>query len=95
MNKLAILLIFMVSLVSRAFGADPTYTKDIQPIFKNRCSKCHDYLPQFNWQDYDIAYSERDKIKQKVSSKEMPLGEDMPQSERDFIVEWVNTEAKK
>jgi uncharacterized membrane protein len=48
-----------------------------------------------NWQVYENAFSHKDKIKEKIISKEMPIGKNMPQSERDLIVEWVNEGAKK
>ena len=74
----------------------PTYTKDIQPIFKNRCSKCHDYIQDKNWQIYENAYKFRFSIKEKMITKEMPAGgDDMPQSERDQIISWVDGGAKK
>ena len=75
--------------------SNPTYTKDIKPIFKNRCSQCHDYFPDKNWQKYEIAFSHKDKIKEKMISKEMPMGQDMPQDERDLIIKWVDQGAIK
>lgn len=73
----------------------PTYTKDTQPIFKNRCSRCHDYMEGKNWQKYEEAFEYRNKIRYRVSTKSMPLGQDMPQEERDLIVKWVDKGAKK
>ena len=75
--------------------ADPTYTKDVQPIFKSRCSQCHDYMAGRNWQNYDNAFEFRIKIKEKVATKEMPMGREMPQEERDLVIKWVNTGAKR
>ena len=49
-----------------------------------------------NWQKYEDAYNFRVQIKQKVYSKEMPAGtNDMPQSERDLIINWVDTGATR
>lgn len=90
-KKTAVLLIVF----STGAQANPTYTKDIQPIFKNRCSKCHDYMPGRNWQNYDNAFEFRLKIKDKILSKEMPMGQDMPQEERNLIVKWVDTGSQK
>lgn len=73
----------------------PTYTKDLKPIFHNRCSKCHDSLPNKNWQLYKNAYNYRTQIKQKVLLRDMPPRESIPQSEIDTIVNWVDTGAKK
>lgn len=80
---------------TNVFASDLTYTKDIKPIFKNRCSMCHDYMGDKNWQVYSNAYEKRLLIKQKVASKEMPQGRDMPQEERDKIVKWVDQGAKE
>lgn len=75
--------------------ADLTYSKDIKPIFKNRCSECHDYLADKNWQKYEDAFKHKDTIKQKMLDKSMPMGRDMPQNERDQIVQWVDQGAKE
>ena len=45
MKKLLTLLIT----ISATAMADPTYTKDIKPIFKNRCSQCDDYIQGKYW----------------------------------------------
>lgn len=93
-NKRSIMLLLLF-LISTAFASDPTYTKDIKPIFKNRCSKCHDYMQDKNWQVYENAFKYKEVIKAKMISKEMPMGEDMPQEERNLIIKWVDTGAKE
>jgi uncharacterized membrane protein len=75
--------------------SNPTYTKDIKPIFQNRCSRCHDYMGDKNWQVYRNAYSYRNQIKSKMITKEMPMGGDMPQDERDLVVKWVDQGGKE
>jgi len=72
-----------------------TYTKDTKPVFNNRCSVCHDYMGDKNWQVYANAFKYKDKIKEKILSKEMPSGRDMPQDERDLVVRWVDEGAKE
>ena len=73
-----------------------TYTTDVtKPIFKNRCSECHDHMVARNWQVYDNAFSYRYAIKERILSRTMPMGRDMPQKERDLIVKWVDQGAKK
>ena len=74
-------------------AASPTYYEDIKPIFKKHCSECHDYMSGKNWQKYEEAFSHKELIKEKVKSKEMPMGRDMPQEERDKIINWVDTGA--
>ena len=74
---------------------NPTYTEDIKPLFHDRCSKCHDSMGDKNWQVYENAYKYRVSIRNKIITKEMPEGEDMPGNERDLIVEWIDSGAKK
>ena len=99
MKKLVFLSLFVLTVATameyepnstRVLNGAPTYQKDIKPIFKARCSQCHNYMVGKNWQKYDDAYAERDKIKLKVGNKEMPMGQDMPEAERNLIIDWVN-----
>jgi hypothetical protein len=85
--------IFILSLVAN-FTTYPTYRKDIRPIFKNRCSSCHDKMGDKNWQIYENAFKYRYSIKQKTILKEMPPNQNISQSEREYIIKWVNTGAK-
>jgi uncharacterized membrane protein len=76
----------------------PTYTKDIKPIFKNRCSICHDGMADKNWQDYEKAFASRDKIKNRVLVvKDMPQGNitGMTEAERTMVGNWIDGGAKK
>lgn len=83
--KLAILL---------ALLANPTY-KDVKPVLKNRCSKCHDTMQDRNWQVYKDAFAYRYSIKNKIILRDMPRGEKMPKEERDLVVRWVDQGAKE
>lgn len=76
-------------------SAETTYTKDAQPVFKNRCSRCHDYMSGRNWMKYEDAVSHKEAIKTKMTDKTMPPDVPMPQSERDILINWVNDGAKK
>ena len=87
--------IALLMLLSTSALANPTYTQDIQPIFIVRCMECHAYIQGKNWMDYNQAFEWRDSIRAKVMTKEMPMGRDMPQAERDLIIKWVETGAKK
>lgn len=93
--KTVFLLVLIVSGCSISAETTPTYTKDIKPIFKNRCSQCHDYLKDKNWQLYQDAFRHKDKIKEKMLDKTMPMGQTMPQDERDLIVKWVDMGSKE
>jgi len=78
-------------------SSNPTYTKDIKPIFKSRCKICHNkYSPDRNWMNYDKAYEKRALIKLRIENKSMPPG-DMPitDEERQLIIKWIDTGAKK
>lgn len=73
-----------------------TYKADIQPVFKQRCSMCHDYMPGKNWMNYKEAFDKRKEIKDRVLiKKDMPAGTDMPQVFRDLIGAWVDSGAKE
>ncbi len=75
-----------------------TYTKDIKPIFEKRCSSCHNsHTPQRNWLDYDTAYANRIKIKNRVfiELSMPPSGISMELEERWKISDWVDFGAKK
>lgn len=97
MKYLVVLLIFCTSSnADYSFESSSlTYTTDIKPIFKKRCSQCHDYMEGKNWQIYKDAFSRRDKIKERIENKTMPMGLDMPQYERDMIIKWVDEGAKE
>jgi uncharacterized membrane protein len=86
-------IILGLMLLPNVSAATTTY-KDVQPIFKNRCSQCHDYLEGRNWQKYDDAFKKRQQIKERMVNKSMPMGQDMPQAERDLIIKWVDQGAK-
>lgn len=88
---LQLILLFVLNV----YAADPTYTKDIRPIFKNRCSQCHDYMPGRNWQNYEDAFKYKKTIREKMRTKEMPQGKDMPQDERNLIIKWADTGGKE
>lgn len=54
-----------------AAAGTPTYTKDIQPIFKMKCAPCHDGL---NLGKHDIASSYADALKPVPSSAQDATG---------------------
>ena len=77
------------------FDITPTYKEDAKPIFSKRCSSCHDSLGDMNWQKYENAYKWRYQIREKMITKDMPKGKDMPQEERDKLIRWVDGGAKE
>ncbi len=85
----------MIELALIIFLADPNYTQDVKPLFHDRCSKCHDSMGNKNWQIYENAYQYRYSIRDKVISGEMPMGEKLFQGEKEIIINWVNSGAKK
>lgn len=68
----------------------------VQPIFKNRCLKCHS-AHNWDWTNYDVAYAKRDRIKSRVwTTRSMPLGSsDITEDERRLIRDWVDSGASK
>ena len=71
----------------------PTY-KEVKPIFKNRCSECHDSMKDKNWQNYDTAYKFRYQIKEKLITREMPPVGTISDDERKQLISWVDGGAK-
>jgi mono/diheme cytochrome c family protein len=47
---------------------NPTYLRDIQPIFMGKCSRCHNEQTRFvyNWLDYKTAYRDRWEIRRRL-----------------------------
>lgn len=90
--KIALL---MTLLLPFSASAATTYTAHAQPILKNRCARCHEYLPEKNWSKYEDAFKHRDAIKTKMLDKTMPPDQDIPQAERDTLIKWVDEGAQK
>ncbi len=46
----------------------PSYLRDVQPIFMRRCSRCHNQQARFvyNWLDYRTAFIDRWEIRRRV-----------------------------
>lgn len=84
--------LLMMFLSFNNYASVLTYTEDAKPIFKKRCATCHNertLLP--NFLKYDEAYKYRKAILRAISSRQMPhfIGEQMTESERDTIIEWI------
>ena len=47
---------------------DPTFLRDILPIFMGKCSRCHNEQSRFvyNWLDYKTAYADRWEIRRRL-----------------------------
>jgi uncharacterized membrane protein len=78
--------------------ADITFTQHIRPIFASKCAKCHNATTSLgNWLDYDEAFEKRQVIRNRVLSRSMPhfTNSSMTESQRDLIVDWVDTGAVK
>src|SRR4051812_29029973 len=57
-----------------AAAATPTYTKDIAPIFQEKCEACHrpESMAPMSLTTFDDARPWAKSIKTRVSSREMP-----------------------
>jgi uncharacterized membrane protein len=92
--------ILLLMLMSLSLNAATTYTKDAQPIFRERCKMCHDdfNMPDKNWMKYEIAKSKKDAILNRVwVKKDMPQANitEMTDKERVTIKNWVEEGAKE
>ena len=59
---------------STTVPANPTFTKDVLPIFQKSCETCHrpGHMAPFSTQTYEDARPWARSIKQKVESRYMP-----------------------
>lgn len=49
------------------------FEKVVRPVFKNKCSMCHEHMEGKNWEDYDTAMAFKTKIRERaVVLKNMP-----------------------
>ena len=65
---------FVPSFVSAAGVANPTFTKDIAPIFQQKCEACHrpDSIAPFSTQTYEAVRPFISAIKSRVATRQMP-----------------------
>lgn len=81
---------------TRPLPDNVTYTEHILPLFKIKCSGCHNSnWPRANWMDYALAYNNRNEIVFRVNTLSMPIGLTTTVYERRLISEWVKQGAKK
>jgi mono/diheme cytochrome c family protein len=89
-------------------SGNPTYLRDIQPIFMGNCSRCHNQETRFvyNWLDYRTAYADRWEIRRRVwdswqgdyYKEAMPIANSpeslsLSDSDRTTIRKWVDSGA--
>ena len=100
-----------LSAQTAAAGAVPTFTKDVAPIFQNKCESCHrpDSIAPMSLQTYEDARPWARSIRDRVSSRNMPpwhidptVGiqhykndRSLSQKEIDTIVKWASNGAPK
>ena len=94
-----------------AQSASPTFTKDIAPIFQNKCEACHrpDSIAPMSLVTYEESRPWARSIKSRVASRQMPpwhldktVGVQEFENDRslndkeiDTIVKWVDAGAPK
>ena len=68
-----------------------TYMNDVGPIFENSCKLCHgENSPNGDWLNYEVAFEKQDRIYERVVTlKNMPIGIEISQEERDIIGLWI------
>lgn len=100
-----------LSAQTAAAGAVPTFTKDVAPIFQNKCESCHrpDSIAPMSLQTYEDARPWARSIRDRVASRNMPpwhidptVGiqhykndRSLSQKEIDTIVKWASNGAPK
>jgi len=99
------------TLAAQTAPAVPTFTKDVAPIFQNKCESCHrpDSIAPMSLQTYEEARPWARSIRDRVSSRNMPpwhidpnVGiqhykndRSLSQKEIDTIVKWASNGAPK
>ena len=81
-------------------SSDPTYTKDIKPIFQTKCQDCHNAgTPGRNWLNYKEAFGKKNMILNRVTIKKDMPPLDWPKKvtpeEIELIKKWVGSGAKE
>ena len=79
-------------------NTNPTYTKDIKPIFQRSCSACHNAsTPERNWMNYKMAFKKKDAILDRTTKrKDMPPSywpEKLTDTDLALIKSWVGSGA--
>src|SRR6478735_2488676 len=102
---------FAPAIASAAVPAAPTFTKDVAPIFQEKCESCHrpDSIAPMSLMTYEEARPWAKAIKARVAGREMPpwhidktVGIQQFKNDRsltdaqiDTIVQWVDAGAPK
>jgi len=84
--------LFGVLLSTSTYANNISYEKDIKPIFVNTCVECHSGSLK-----YEVVYSQRFKILNKLKNNEMPpkYTTGLSQNEKNLVIQWIETGAKK
>jgi len=94
--KISLLLLFLVCNIA---NGEVTYTKDVKPLFENKCSYCHGKGAWRDWTVYKTAYMYRCKILDRATNKkDMPppyMKKQLTEEDRTLIKNWVTTGAKE
>ena len=104
-------LLALPATLSAQTAAVPTFTKDVAPIFQNKCESCHrpDSIAPFSLQTYEEARPWARSIRERVATRNMPpwhidpsVGiqhykndRSLSQKEIDTIVKWAGNGAPK
>lgn len=96
--------------VSSGSTNQPTYFRDIQPIFMGECSRCHNEQSRFiyDWLDYKTAYFNRWELRRRIWNswkgtyfkESMPVGNSpealaITEEQRSIIRKWVDDGAPR
>lgn len=87
----------LICLLAFPAQAGTSYQKNALPIFRTRCSLCHDNWSDKDWRQYDIAKLKKDLILYRVwQIRDMPLNNatGITEAERVIIKNWVEEGAQ-
>lgn len=65
----------------------------VQPIFSQRCLRCHDAGSRFSMASYGDLFAIRDRIQVVLESDRMPLDGPLPSAQKQLVMAWLKAGA--
>lgn len=91
---LALFAVISVSMDSQSalISNNISFEKHVRPIFQKHCSSCH-----VGSLDYETSYRQRDRIREKVTKREMPprYRLQLNEQEVEIVKQWLEQGAKE
>lgn len=69
-------------------GTVKSYKTDVAPIVRSACAGCHD-----NFSTYSQLFADRNSVRSKIVSGQMPPGGNLSSTQKDAIACWIDNGA--